>query len=108
MDQTYYVENTLFQRKPDYLLKVRGMSMRDAGIMDGDLLLKCRPQRARNGQIIVARLGEEVTIRRPRHRQGRGRTPRREPRLPHHRRRARRTLRDRRLAVRLIRNTMLM
>ncbi|MEP6723264.1 MAG: transcriptional repressor LexA, partial [Variovorax sp.] len=38
VDQTYYVENTLFQRQPDYLLKVRGMSMRDAGIMDGDLL----------------------------------------------------------------------
>jgi repressor LexA len=38
VDQTYYVEDSLFQRKPDYLLKVRGMSMRVAGIMDGDLL----------------------------------------------------------------------
>ena len=38
VDQTYAVENSLFQHKPDYLLKVRGMSMRDAGIMDGDLL----------------------------------------------------------------------
>ena len=38
VDQTYSVENSLFQHKPDYLLKVRGMSMRDAGIMDGDLL----------------------------------------------------------------------
>jgi repressor LexA len=38
VDQTFYVENSLFQRTPDYLLKVRGMSMRDAGIMDGDLL----------------------------------------------------------------------
>jgi repressor LexA len=46
VDQTYYVENTLFQRQPDYLLKVRGMSMRDAGIMDGDLLA-CRPPRKR-------------------------------------------------------------
>ena len=38
VDRTYYVENSLFQHQPDYLLKVRGMSMRDAGIMDGDLL----------------------------------------------------------------------
>ena len=38
IDQSYVVEASLFPRKPDYLLKVRGMSMRDAGIMDGDLL----------------------------------------------------------------------
>src|SRR5690606_18011345 len=38
VDQTYYVESSLFQQKPDYLLRVRGMSMRDIGIMDGDLL----------------------------------------------------------------------
>ncbi|MDA7415117.1 transcriptional repressor LexA [Xenophilus arseniciresistens] len=64
VDQTYYVENTLFQHKPDYLLKVRGMSMRDAGIMDGDLLAVQATREARNGQIIVARLGEEVTVKR--------------------------------------------
>lgn len=64
VDQTYYVENTLFQHKPDYLLKVRGMSMRDAGIMDGDLLAVQSTREARNGQIIVARLGEEVTVKR--------------------------------------------
>ena len=64
VDQTYYVENTLFQRKPDYLLKVRGMSMRDAGIMDGDLLAVQSTREARNGQIVVARLGEEVTVKR--------------------------------------------
>ena len=64
VDQTYYVENTLFQHKPDYLLKVRGMSMRDAGIMDGDLLAVQATKEARNGQIIVARLGEEVTVKR--------------------------------------------
>ena len=37
VDQTFYVESSLFQRKPDYLLKVRGMSMRDAGILEGIL-----------------------------------------------------------------------
>ena len=64
IDQTYYVENSLFQRKPDYLLKVRGMSMRDAGIMDGDLLAVQSTKDAKNGQIIVARLGDEVTVKR--------------------------------------------
>ncbi|MDF1484386.1 transcriptional repressor LexA [Ramlibacter sp. H39-3-26] len=64
VDQTYYVENSLFQQKPDYLLKVRGMSMRDAGIMDGDLLAVQATQDARNGQIVVARLGDEVTVKR--------------------------------------------
>ncbi len=64
VDKTYYVENTLFQRQPDYLLKVRGMSMRDAGIMDGDLLAVQATKEARNGQIVVARLGEEVTVKR--------------------------------------------
>ncbi|MCX8521888.1 MAG: transcriptional repressor LexA [Rhodoferax sp.] len=64
VDQTYYVENSLFQRQPDYLLKVRGMSMRDAGIMDGDLLAVQATKEAKNGQIIVARLGEEVTVKR--------------------------------------------
>jgi repressor LexA len=64
VDQTYYVESSLFQRKPDYLLKVRGMSMRDAGIMDGDLLAVQSAREAKNGQIVVARLGDEVTVKR--------------------------------------------
>ena len=59
-----YVESSLFQTKPDYLLKVRGMSMRDIGIMDGDLLAVQSTKDARNGQIVVARLGEEVTVKR--------------------------------------------
>ena len=59
VDQTYYLENSLFQRKPDYLLKVRGMSMRDAGIMDGDLLAVQATKDAKNGQIVV-----EVTVKR--------------------------------------------
>ena len=64
VDKTYYVENSLFQSKPDYLLKVRGMSMRDAGIMDGDLLAVQTTRDAKNGQIVVARLGDEVTVKR--------------------------------------------
>jgi repressor LexA len=64
VDQTYHFESSLFQLKPDYLLKVRGMSMRDAGIMDGDLLAVQATKDARNGQIVVARLGEEVTVKR--------------------------------------------
>jgi repressor LexA len=64
VDQTYVVESTLFPRKPDFLLKVRGMSMRDAGIMDGDLLAVQKTTEAKNGQIVVARLGDEVTVKR--------------------------------------------
>jgi repressor LexA len=64
VEQTYYVESSLFQRQPDYLLKVRGMSMRDVGIMDGDLLAVKQAKDARNGQIVVARIGDEVTVKR--------------------------------------------
>jgi repressor LexA len=64
IEQTYTLEASLFQRKPDYLLKVRGMSMRDAGILDGDLLAVQKSKEAKNGQIVVARLGDEVTVKR--------------------------------------------
>ena len=64
IDQTFIVEASLFARRPDYLLKVRGMSMRDAGIMDGDLLAVQKAKEAKNGQIVVARLGDEVTVKR--------------------------------------------
>lgn len=64
IDQTYQLEATLFPRKPDYLLRVKGMSMRDAGIVDGDLLAVQKASDARNGQIVVARLGDEVTVKR--------------------------------------------
>lgn len=64
VDKTYYLEDSLFQHKPDYLLKVRGMSMRDAGIMDGDLLAVQASKEAKNGQIVVARLGDDVTVKR--------------------------------------------
>lgn len=64
IEQTYTFESSLFQMQPDYLLKVRGMSMRDVGIMDGDLLAVKQSKEARNGQIVVARLGDEVTVKR--------------------------------------------
>lgn len=56
-----------FSPTADYLLRVRGMSMKDVGILDGDLLAVHRTQEAHNGQIVVARLGEEVTVKRYRH-----------------------------------------
>ena len=64
IEQTYHVEPSLFERQPDYLLKVRGMSMRNVGIMDGDLLAVKATKEVRNGQIVVARLGDEVTVKR--------------------------------------------
>ena len=64
IDRSYSFESSLFQSQPDYLLKVRGMSMRDAGIMDGDLLAVQSTREAKNGQIVVARLGDDVTVKR--------------------------------------------
>lgn len=61
---TYNVDPALFTARPDYLLKVRGMSMRDAGILDGDLLAVKKADSARDGQIVVARLDDEVTVKR--------------------------------------------
>jgi repressor LexA len=58
------VDPRMFRPKPDYLLRVRGMSMRDAGILDGDLVAVSRAADVRNGQIVVARLGDEVTVKR--------------------------------------------
>ena len=64
IERTYQVESSLFSQTPDYLLTVRGMSMRDAGILDGDLLAVKQAREAANGQIVVARLGDEVTVKR--------------------------------------------
>lgn len=64
IDATYSVDPSLFRSRPDYLLKVRGMSMRDAGIMDGDLLAVKKADSAKNGEIVVARLGDDVTVKR--------------------------------------------
>ena len=54
----------LFRPRADYLLRVRGLSMRDAGILDGDLLAVHRTGEAQEGQVVVARLEEEVTVKR--------------------------------------------
>ena len=53
-----------FQPQADYLLRVRGDSMIDAGILDGDLLAVHKTQQATNGQIVVARIDQEVTVKR--------------------------------------------
>jgi len=58
------VDPGLFAQRPDYLLKVRGMSMRDAGILDGDLLAVKKAGEARDGQIVVARIDDDVTVKR--------------------------------------------
>jgi repressor LexA len=64
----YQVDPNLFTPRADYLLRVRGMSMRDAGILEGDLIAVHRTQEARTGQIVVARLADEVTVKRYRRR----------------------------------------
>ena len=64
VDRTYHLESSLFSEVPDYLLRVRGMSMKDIGIFDGDLLAVHTTREARNGQIVVARIDDEVTVKR--------------------------------------------
>ncbi|HXF45911.1 MAG TPA: transcriptional repressor LexA [Burkholderiaceae bacterium] len=58
------VDPLLFKPRADYLLEVRGMSMRDAGILDGDWLAVHKQATAQSGQVVVARLGDEVTVKR--------------------------------------------
>lgn len=58
------VDASLFSPRADYFLKVQGMSMKDAGILDGDLLAVHRSAEARDGQVVVARIGDEVTVKR--------------------------------------------
>ncbi len=60
----YPVDPDLFRPRADYLLQVKGLSMRDEGILDGDWLVVHRTRAAKSGQIVVARLGEEVTVKR--------------------------------------------
>jgi repressor LexA len=64
----YRVDPSLFHPQAHYLLQVRGMSMRDAGILNGDLVAVHRTPDVRNNQIIVARLENEVTVKRYRQR----------------------------------------
>ena len=60
----YALDASLFKPRADFLLRVRGLSMINAGILDGDLLAVHRSSEARNGQIVVARLEEDVTVKR--------------------------------------------
>ena len=60
----YPIDPSLFNPRADYLLQVRGLSMRDEGILDGDWLVVHRTSEARSGQLVVARIGEEVTVKR--------------------------------------------
>jgi repressor LexA len=64
IEARYQIDPKIFQPKAHYLLKVRGMSMKDIGIMDGDLVAVHRTPEVRNRQIVVARLENEVTVKR--------------------------------------------
>ena len=68
VEARYLVERTLFKPRADYLVRVRGESMRNAGILDGDLLAVHSTPEARDGQVVVARLDDEVTVKRFRRR----------------------------------------
>jgi len=58
------VDPSLFNPRADYLLQVRGLSMRDEGILDGDWLVVHRTTEAKSGQLVVARVGDDVTVKR--------------------------------------------
>lgn len=64
IESTCPVNPDVFKPRADYLLQVRGMSMKDIGILDGDLLAVHITQEARNGQVIVARIDDDVTVKR--------------------------------------------
>ncbi|WP_137822470.1 transcriptional repressor LexA [Pseudomonas sp. D(2018)] len=64
IEESCRINPDFFHPRADYLLRVRGMSMKDIGIYDGDLLAVHSTHEARNGQVVVARLGEEVTVKR--------------------------------------------
>ncbi len=66
----YSLAPGLFTPKADFLLKVRGLSMMDVGILDGDLLAVHKTETARDGQIVVARVEDEVTVKRLQRRAG--------------------------------------
>jgi repressor LexA len=63
-DEMVLLDRSFFFPAPDYLLKVRGDSMRDDGILDGDLIGVHRTPTASNGQIVVARIDDEITVKR--------------------------------------------
>jgi repressor LexA len=68
IDAHYRVDAALFKPRAHYFLRVRGLSMRDAGILEGDLLAVHRTREARSGQVVVARVNDEVTVKRYRRR----------------------------------------
>jgi len=64
VEESCQINPSFFQPQADYLLRVHGMSMKDIGIFDGDLLAVHTTREARNGQIVVARIDDEVTVKR--------------------------------------------
>lgn len=64
IEESCQINPTFFHPRADYLLRVHGMSMKDVGIFDGDLLAVHITREARNGQIVVARIDDEVTVKR--------------------------------------------
>ena len=64
MEDSCRISPEFFHPRADYLLRVSGMSMKDIGILDGDLLAVHRTQDVRNGQVVVARIDDEVTVKR--------------------------------------------
>ena len=62
-EQVVLMDRAFFTPTPDYLLKVKGDSMRDEGIFDGDLIGVHRTSEARNGQVVIARIDDEVTVK---------------------------------------------
>ncbi len=64
IESHYQVDPALFHTRADFLLRVQGMSMKNIGILDGDLLAVHKTQEVRNGQVVVARLDEDVTVKR--------------------------------------------
>lgn len=71
LDRELWLDGRLFARRPDYLLRVQGDSMIEDGILDGDLVAVQRTPEARDGQIVVARVDGEVTIKRLQRERGR-------------------------------------
>ncbi len=64
IETRYKIDSALFKPKPHYLLRVEGMSMKNAGILDGDLVAVHRTPEVRSRQIVVARVEDEVTVKR--------------------------------------------
>ena len=63
IDAHYRLDPALFAHRPDFLLAVRGESMRDAGVLDGDLVAVRRAHEPRNGEMVVARIDDEATVK---------------------------------------------